>query len=118
MENKEKQKIKEEGEEEEEEEEISKLVLGIMEGYSDSVIPPLSQFNPLFESSIVVAQEDISSSRKGTRTKPSSSAAAQGARAEYSNKEKDRRVKMNESFAILESLVPNLAPKVCQTPLK
>ncbi|XP_062108531.1 basic helix-loop-helix protein A-like [Humulus lupulus] len=99
MENEGKRKIKEEEpNKEEEEEEISKLVLGIMEGYSDSVIPPLSQFKPssVLESAIVVAQED-SSSRKRARTK--------------SIPERDRRVKLNESYEFLESLVPGLLPK-------
>ncbi|KAF4358839.1 hypothetical protein F8388_013643 [Cannabis sativa] len=102
MENEGKRKVKEEEltkEDKDEEEEISKLVLGIMEGYSDTVIPPLSHFKPssLLESSaIVVAQQD-STSKKRARTK--------------SIPERDRRMKMNESYDLLQSLVPGILPK-------
>ncbi|PON80262.1 Myc-type, basic helix-loop-helix (bHLH) domain containing protein [Parasponia andersonii] len=105
MKNEGKPKVKEELNKEEEE--LNKLVLGIMEGYSDSAIPPLSHFKPLLESTIVAQQG--SSSRKRARTKSSSS--AQECRAESLEKERGRRLKMNESLAILESLVPGLLPK-------
>ncbi|POO02374.1 Myc-type, basic helix-loop-helix (bHLH) domain containing protein [Trema orientale] len=105
MENEGKPKVKEELNKEEEE--INKLVLGIMEGYSDSVIPPLSHFKPLLESTIVAQQG--SSSRKRARTK--SSSWARESRAESLEKERGRRLKMNESLSILESLVPGLLPK-------
>ncbi|KAL5541797.1 hypothetical protein UlMin_009507 [Ulmus minor] len=84
------------------EEEISNLFFSIMEGYSDSIIPPLSRFKPFLEQPIV-ADNDSTSRKRAKRAKDD--------RTEFLEKEKDRRLKMNESFALLESLVPGLLPK-------
>ncbi|GMN46508.1 hypothetical protein TIFTF001_015691 [Ficus carica] len=96
-------------EEEEEEKEISKLVLGLMEGYSDSVIPPLSQFQFQFQFQPwkTTPEEDSTSRRKREiRPKPGKEDTA-----ECVGRERDRRLMMNESFALLESIVPGLSPK-------
>ncbi|EXC03141.1 hypothetical protein L484_008473 [Morus notabilis] len=107
MEKEGKRKVKEEEQEKEEEKDISKLVLGIMEGYSDSVIPPLSHFqSPRSESAInVVAEYNSSSKRKRENIRP------KPPKEDCLGRERDRRVKMNESFALLESIVPSLLPK-------
>lgn len=89
--NKGKRKVKEE----KEDEEISKLVLGIMEGYSDSVIPPLSLFKPGLSESAIDVHSSLTKRAKAENVK-----------------ERDRRVKMNENFSLLESIVPGLLPKV------
>ncbi|KAA8527487.1 hypothetical protein F0562_034798 [Nyssa sinensis] len=92
-----KEKGKEIKQEEEEEKDISKLILSIMEGYSDSIIPPLSEFSPIRKTTI---DEKSSSSSKLT---------ANG--TEYIMKERDRREKMTQMFSVLQSMVPNLFPK-------
>lgn len=80
-----------------EEEEIGKFFMGIMEGYQDSVIPPLNEFSPL---------KGSSSSRKRGRK--------EAADNENIQKERDRRDKMAENYSLLQSQVPGLnsIPKV------
>ncbi|KAL8047726.1 hypothetical protein ABFS82_07G019300 [Erythranthe guttata] len=81
----------------EEEEEIRKLLLGIMEDYYDSVIPPLSFFSP--SSGISVA--DKKSGTKRQRNEDSCD--------ENSLKERKRREKLSGNFSVLTSMVPNLS---------
>lgn len=94
-----------ESENQEQEEEISELLLGIMEGYSDSVIPPLSQISTLHEPEIAFVEKGSSSRKRGRPPKSAS-------RIENIQKERDRRGKMSDSYAFLQSMVPNLFPKV------
>ncbi len=94
-----------ESENQEQEEEISELLLGIMEGYSDSVIPPLSQISTLHEPEIAFVEKGSSSRKRGRPPKSAS-------RIENIQKERDRRGKMCDSYAFLQSMVPNLFPKV------
>ncbi|THG08245.1 hypothetical protein TEA_010995 [Camellia sinensis var. sinensis] len=87
-------------EEEEEEKRISRLLLSTMEGYSDSVIPPLTELSPVCGTAI---DEKGSSSRKRGRAKATE--------IENIQKERKRREKMTEKFSVLQSIVPNLLPK-------
>ncbi|XP_027119627.1 uncharacterized protein [Coffea arabica] len=83
-----------------EEEEIGKLFIGIMEGYKDSLIPPLSEFNPAIERTN--CEKGSSSSKKRDRTEASEIKSVQN--------ERNRRGKMAESYSVLLSLVPSLFP--------
>ncbi|XVE82067.1 hypothetical protein DITRI_Ditri15bG0117000 [Diplodiscus trichospermus] len=101
MENQQKRKKKEE------ESEINELLFSIMEGYSDKVVAPLSQFStPLMEEAAAVVEAKGCSSRKpGGRLKEAEEVT------ESLKKERDRRGKMAESYDLLLSMVPNLFPK-------
>ncbi|KAL2229830.1 transcription factor bHLH25-like [Sesamum indicum] len=85
------------GEQETEEEEIRRLLLGIMEGYNDNVIPSLSYFSPFPGISIA---EKGSSSRKREKDEISW--------VQSLIKERKRREQMSEKFSLLQSLVPTL----------
>lgn len=87
----------------EEDKEISELLLSIMDGYSDDVIPMLSQLHQFNQT---VIDETAYRSRKRSRSEDTES------RQEGIAKERDRRVKMTEMFTVLQSMVPNLFPKV------
>ncbi|PIN04032.1 hypothetical protein CDL12_23437 [Handroanthus impetiginosus] len=80
-----------------EEEEIKRLLMGIMEGYNDAVIPPLSYFSP---------SPGISISEKGTSSVERQKYGASW--AESLHKERKRREQMNEKFSVLQSMVPTL----------
>ena len=91
---------------EEEEGEINELLFSVMEGYSDKVIAPLSQFSPLMEEVAATVEAKGSSSRKPDRLKGAQEVT------ESLRKERDRREKIAESYDFLLSMVPNLFPKV------
>ncbi|KAK6130308.1 hypothetical protein DH2020_035953 [Rehmannia glutinosa] len=82
---------------ESEEDEIKRLFLGIMEGYNDTLIPPLSYFSPFPETSNT---ENGSNSRKRQKNKASW--------AENLLKERKRRAQMSDNFSVLQSMVPTL----------
>lgn len=90
----------------EEDKEISELLLSIMDGYSDDVIPMLSQLHQFNQT---VIDETAYRSRKRSRSEDTES------RQEGIAKERDRRVKMTEMFTVLQSMVPNLFPKTTRT---
>nr|DAD33433.1 TPA_asm: hypothetical protein HUJ06_012284 [Nelumbo nucifera] len=77
-----------------EDKDVSKLLLKLMEGYSDAAIAPLSEFSPSKE--ITINAEAASCSRK---RKPSPQI------------ERDRRVQMSGLYATLQSMIPNLLHK-------
>ncbi|XP_051127789.1 transcription factor TT8-like [Andrographis paniculata] len=81
---------------ENEEDEITRLLLGIMEGYNDHVIPPLSYFSPFPNANV----EKGSGSRKRQMDEASW--------AENLFKERKRREKMSQKFSVLQSMVPTL----------
>ncbi|KAL0348768.1 UNVERIFIED_CONTAM: hypothetical protein Sangu_1104600 [Sesamum angustifolium] len=85
------------GEQEIEEEEIRRLLLGIMEGYNDNVIPSLSYFSPSPGISIV---EKGSGSRKRQKNEV--------LWVQSLIKERKRREQMSEKFSLLQSMVPTL----------
>lgn len=89
---------------EEEEEEIGKLFMGLMEGYKDSVIPDLSEFESL--GGMENCEKGSSSSGKRARIE----ALENG----FLQKERIRRDKMAETFPLLQSMVPSVVsnPKV------
>ncbi|KAL3505780.1 hypothetical protein ACH5RR_031162 [Cinchona calisaya] len=72
-----------------------------MEGYKDSVISPLSEFNNSMHD-IVNYEKGSSSSLKRSRIEASET--------ESTRKERLRRGKMAESFSVLQSMVPSLFP--------
>lgn len=92
--------------EEEEESEINELLCSIMEGYNDKLIPPLSQFSPSRQAAAAIVEEKGSSSRERGRAKEAKEVT------ESLKKERDRREKMAENYDLLQSMVPNLFPKV------
>ncbi|CAK9145525.1 unnamed protein product [Ilex paraguariensis] len=69
-----------------------------MDGYKDSVIPPLSEFSPFPGTAM---NEEGSSSRKRSKR-------AQAKNPESLHKERDRREKMTEKYSVLQSMVPSL----------
>lgn len=77
-----------------EEEEIRRLLLGIMEGYNDAVIPPLSFFSP--SHGIPITE----SSGKRQRNEASWE--------EGFLRERKRKEQMSENFSLLQSMVPAL----------
>lgn len=87
------QSANEETKEEEEEEEIKKLFLGIMDGYNDTLIPPLSYFSP--------NNEMASISRKRHRL-------TEASWDENLCKDRKRREQMNHNLSVLRSMVPSL----------
>lgn len=89
---------------EEEEEEIGKLFMGLMEGYKDSVIPDLSEFESL--GGMKNCEKGSSGSGKRARIEALGN--------EFLQKERIRRDKMAENFSLLHSMVPSLVsnPKV------
>ncbi|KAL5852480.1 hypothetical protein ACOSQ3_007598 [Xanthoceras sorbifolium] len=95
-----KQKNKEE--EEEEDKEINNLLLTLMEDYSDSVIPPLSDLSHLHED----IENKSLSSRKRCRDGDYKEEMIQIVKIQ-----KDRRDIMKENFNVLQTMVPNLFPK-------
>lgn len=80
---------------ESEEEELKRLFLGIMEGYNDAAIPPLSYFS----SSPEIPNHEQNSPNSTKRQKTDS---------ESSYKERRRREQMTENFFLLQSMVPSL----------
>ncbi|XP_057958426.1 transcription factor bHLH13-like [Malania oleifera] len=105
---------REENQEEGEERDINRLLLGIMEGYSDSVIPPLSQLSPhLRETPAIVGEKAGSSSRKRNRVPEENGKTVpeENGKTEGLQKERDRRERMSEKFSLLQTIVPNLFPK-------
>lgn len=98
---------KEKGQKLEKEEEIGRLLMGIMEGYKDSVIPPLSEFNPV--NYMANCEKGSSSSMKRARIEAPES--------ESILKERLRRGKMAESFSLLQSVVPSLFPNITKVNL-
>ncbi|KAI4317639.1 hypothetical protein L6164_025494 [Bauhinia variegata] len=76
-----------------------------MEGHSDSVIPLFSQVQPSSEPATTIAERG-STSRK--RARP---LGAKLERGQSLQQEKDRRLKMTQKFAQLQSLVPGSFPK-------
>ncbi|KAK3039013.1 hypothetical protein RJ639_027498 [Escallonia herrerae] len=87
------------------EEDINRLFLGIMEGYKDSAIPPLTDFvPPAGGGGMGVSVEKGSSSKRGNRGRG-------GGEKDYLQRERDRRDKMAEKFRVLQSMVPNLYHK-------
>ncbi|XVF62657.1 hypothetical protein PTKIN_Ptkin09bG0025900 [Pterospermum kingtungense] len=89
--------------EEREEREINELMFSIMEGYSDKVIAPLSQFNPPLMMDATAVEAKGSSSRK----RPVAQVTDQSLKKERGR----RRNKMAESYDFLLSMVPNIFPK-------
>ncbi|PIM98149.1 hypothetical protein CDL12_29374 [Handroanthus impetiginosus] len=80
-----------------EEEDIKRLLMGIMEGYNDTVIPPSSYFSP--PPGISIGEKGPSSVKRQKR----------GASwVESLHKERKRREQMNEKFSVLQSMVPTL----------
>ncbi|PIM99636.1 hypothetical protein CDL12_27866 [Handroanthus impetiginosus] len=80
-----------------EEEDIKRLLMGIMEGYNDTVIPPSSYFSP---------PPGISIGEKGPSSVKRQKHGASW--AESLHKERKRREQMNEKFSVLQSMVPTL----------
>lgn len=76
------------------EEELQNLFLGIMEGYNDSAIPPLSYFST---PEIPNYEVNSQNSRKREKIEP-----------ERKQRERRRRDQMNENFSLLQSMVPSL----------
>ncbi|XAR54592.1 hypothetical protein NMG60_11029802 [Bertholletia excelsa] len=70
-----------------------------MKGYSDALIPPLTEFSPPAHG--LAIDEKGSSSRKRGRDLNS----------KMPLKARDSREKMTEKFSLLQSIVPNLPPK-------
>nr|POF00313.1 hypothetical protein CFP56_33946 [Quercus suber] len=93
-----------ESESQEKEEEISNFLLDIMKDYSDSVIPSLSQISTLHEPEIGCVEKGSTSRKRGRPPKGT-------ARSESVQKERDRRVKMSQSYDYLQLHVPDLFPK-------
>ncbi|GMI80067.1 hypothetical protein HRI_001676000 [Hibiscus trionum] len=79
-------------ENQQEDTEINELFFSIMEGYSDKVFSPLSQFQDLLPSSTAAAKDLTQSLKK-------------------EGMERYRRFKMAENYDLLLSMVPNLCPK-------
>ncbi|GFP81912.1 hypothetical protein PHJA_000334500 [Phtheirospermum japonicum] len=77
------------GKQESEEDEIIRLLLGIMEGYKDTVIPPLSYFSPKFPG--------ISNTEMGSSS---------------SLYERKRRAQMSDKYSVLQSMLPTLSDTV------
>lgn len=103
---------------EEDEDEIRNLFEGIMEGYADSVIPPLSDFphpslllhGPAITCNINEIPGPSSSEINHRKRLASSSGFHEAGNLE---KERNRRDKMAEMYSVLQSMVvPNLLPKV------
>lgn len=74
-----------------------------MEAGTDSVIPLFPQILPVHESE--VADKKASTSRKRRRSALEANGGVQ-------KKGREKRKEMSESFDVLQSLVPNLSPKV------
>lgn len=81
-----------------------------MEKYRDSVIPPLTDLVLPARLGISNAIEMDSSSRN--RGKIPAAAASNYGDTESIQKERTRREKMAENYSLLQSIVPNLLPKV------
>ncbi|XP_022760498.1 transcription factor bHLH13-like [Durio zibethinus] len=91
---------------EEEEREINELLYSIMDGYSDKVIAPLSQFSALMKEAAGVVEAKGSSSKKRCRPKEANEEVTESLK-----KEREKRDKMAENYDLLLSMVPNLFPK-------
>ncbi|CAI9118729.1 OLC1v1020333C1 [Oldenlandia corymbosa var. corymbosa] len=91
--------------EEEEEEEIGKLLLGIMEGYKDSVIPALSDLKPT-DGLKICEMGSINLGKKPRFEAPET---------EFSQKGDN---KLTQNFAVLQSSVPSLIPNPKPTKVK
>ncbi|KAL1543127.1 transcription factor TT8-like [Salvia divinorum] len=83
-------------------EELKDLFLGIMEGYSDSAIPPLSYFST----------PEIPNRNENTQN----SIKSQKIESERRQSDRGRRDQMNENFSLLQAIVPSLltAHKPCK----
>ncbi|KAL3648875.1 hypothetical protein CASFOL_005278 [Castilleja foliolosa] len=83
---------------ENEEDEIIRLLLGIMEGYTDTVIPPLSYFSPKFSGITNINEMGSSSSRKKQK--------------KNKEEERQRRAEMREKYSVLQTMLPTLSNTV------
>ncbi|XP_038722632.1 transcription factor bHLH13-like [Tripterygium wilfordii] len=93
-----------------EEEGINNLLLGIMEGYSGSAIPPLSIFSPCSKNHNHFEGFNLkkrSRPRNGEREEEEEEDFVTQSR----KKERENREKMKKSYDVLQSMVPNLFPK-------
>ncbi|OVA15065.1 Myc-type [Macleaya cordata] len=107
---------------EEADKDIWELFNSLMEGYSDSVIPLLSDLqtenknniNDDSSTQIIRNNQQISmkacSSRKKAKTEASSSSVPMEIK-----KERERREKMTIQFSVLQSMLPNISPKAQRT---
>ncbi|KAL6581876.1 hypothetical protein OROMI_005890 [Orobanche minor] len=83
-----------------EEDEIKRLLLSIMEGYKDTVIPPLSYFSSNFPGIFNTDEMGSSSSRKIQKN--------QASWAESLMRERKRREQVSVKYSVLQSMVPTL----------
>ncbi|KAK2646452.1 hypothetical protein Ddye_021647 [Dipteronia dyeriana] len=110
-----KQKNKQEEEEEVEDKEINNLLLSLMEGYSDSAIPPFSDLSlPL--------HQEAAAGRPAIENKSSSSSRKSCSRDHGDYKEemvqinvvkskKEKTDQMKDNFMTLQTMLPNLMTK-------
>lgn len=83
--------------EEAEEEEIERLFMGVMGGYKDAFMPPLTDFSTINEMG--------SSSSNGNKRQKKEAPLAD----DTMHKERNRRGKMAELYSLLQSLVPTIS---------
>ncbi|KAM3357891.1 hypothetical protein P3S68_020822 [Capsicum galapagoense] len=86
--------------EEAEEEEIERLFMGVMGGYKDACMPPLTEFS---------AMDEMGCSSFGGNKRQRKEGPVANTPSDSIQKERKRRGKMAEMYSLLQSLVPSIS---------